>query len=390
MLLLVGISNCARSQTQLAVQILEPPLKEDPTYGTFFTMLSKPYIPRHVVEQKMRVAGLDPAILDLDPEKPLPSASSGPANMFDTVELNEAESADEIRKRKECEDLKSNLADPARETKAQEGRARLQAKWNNPTCPTGITVEFLRTDSFEESLEHAIDGEATLLAFDLDGTLAEMKGHDTSNTLKLFKDVEAFEKVVVTAAEATRGNCETVLSQLAMPADGDATNEFVKVFGVPPKGSCVMRHVLNKDGTAQDRQMALAPRIAMNRYEKAAGLLSYLMPQTRSELFGDSEAMHHRTPEHVMFYDDFVANPINFADHFCNIEAPVGLKKLTSIWYATAEAEDRERRIEAKLKEKVKTCDVDMRNFKSEGSYFHPDVQENAELSWQRAVFGVL
>ena len=49
-----------------------PALKDHPDYSTFFKML-KAGIPRPAVEQKMQMAGLNPDVLDLEPESPLPS-----------------------------------------------------------------------------------------------------------------------------------------------------------------------------------------------------------------------------------------------------------------------------------------------------------------------------
>ncbi|KAJ8598313.1 hypothetical protein CTAYLR_007538 [Chrysophaeum taylorii] len=48
-----------------------PPLKDDPKYAKYFKML-KMHLPRGAVECKMKAEGVDPAILDCDPEKPLP------------------------------------------------------------------------------------------------------------------------------------------------------------------------------------------------------------------------------------------------------------------------------------------------------------------------------
>ena len=53
-----------------------PPLKDDPKFAKFFKML-KMHLPKGAVAQKMTSMGLDPAILDMDPEQPLPS-TSGP------------------------------------------------------------------------------------------------------------------------------------------------------------------------------------------------------------------------------------------------------------------------------------------------------------------------
>ena len=51
------------------------PLKEDPKYAKFFKML-KMGLPRGAVVIKMTADGADPAVLDLDPDKPLPSKAS--------------------------------------------------------------------------------------------------------------------------------------------------------------------------------------------------------------------------------------------------------------------------------------------------------------------------
>jgi hypothetical protein len=52
-----------------------PLLKDDPRYGKFCRML-KMHIPRGAVEIKMRAEGLDPSMLDLDPELPVPPDAS--------------------------------------------------------------------------------------------------------------------------------------------------------------------------------------------------------------------------------------------------------------------------------------------------------------------------
>ena len=48
-----------------------PPLKDDPTYALFFKML-KIGMPKPAVANKMIKDGFDPAILDLDPDQPVP------------------------------------------------------------------------------------------------------------------------------------------------------------------------------------------------------------------------------------------------------------------------------------------------------------------------------
>ena len=51
-----------------------PPLKDDPNFANFFKML-KIGLPRGIVEIKMRTEGADPAVLDMDPTKPLLTVS---------------------------------------------------------------------------------------------------------------------------------------------------------------------------------------------------------------------------------------------------------------------------------------------------------------------------
>lgn len=69
----------------------EAALKDDPTYGKYFKML-RMHIPRPAVEQKMTNDGLDPAVLDMNPEGPVPSKKSKeepPAEDVAGVPLNE-------------------------------------------------------------------------------------------------------------------------------------------------------------------------------------------------------------------------------------------------------------------------------------------------------------
>ena len=56
-----------------------PPLKDDPLYAKWFKML-KMGLPRTAVEIKMKAEGLDPSVLDMDPEKPVPSKGGGEAS----------------------------------------------------------------------------------------------------------------------------------------------------------------------------------------------------------------------------------------------------------------------------------------------------------------------
>jgi hypothetical protein len=54
----------------------EPPLKDDPTYSKYFKM-KKMGLPSAAVKNAMERDGMDPAIMDLDPEKSLRAQSSG-------------------------------------------------------------------------------------------------------------------------------------------------------------------------------------------------------------------------------------------------------------------------------------------------------------------------
>lgn len=53
----------------------EVAIKDDPKYSKYFKML-RMHIPRPAIEAKMRAEGIDPTILDLDPEGPVPSAAA--------------------------------------------------------------------------------------------------------------------------------------------------------------------------------------------------------------------------------------------------------------------------------------------------------------------------
>ena len=53
-------------------------LKDDPKYAKYFKML-KMHLPPQAVKNKMQAEGLDPAVLDMDPEKPAPGGGGGAA-----------------------------------------------------------------------------------------------------------------------------------------------------------------------------------------------------------------------------------------------------------------------------------------------------------------------
>lgn len=52
-------------------------VKDDPAFAKFFKML-KIHLPRGAVEQKMLSEGVDPAVLDMDPDEPSPNQPSDP------------------------------------------------------------------------------------------------------------------------------------------------------------------------------------------------------------------------------------------------------------------------------------------------------------------------
>ena len=74
-------SNESSSSTQETVSSssssLEPPmkLKDDPKFAKYFKMLSM-HLPKIAVEAKMKAEGVDPAILNLDPESISPNSNS--------------------------------------------------------------------------------------------------------------------------------------------------------------------------------------------------------------------------------------------------------------------------------------------------------------------------
>ena len=74
-------SNSSASGTAAAAADAAPPVavKDDPRFLKYFKMLSM-HLPRIAVENKMKAEGVDPAILDLNPDKPVPASLDGPAN----------------------------------------------------------------------------------------------------------------------------------------------------------------------------------------------------------------------------------------------------------------------------------------------------------------------
>lgn len=69
----MNVNEPAPAPEQKKVVVTEVALKDDPKYAKYFKML-RLHIPRPAVENKMRAEGLDPALLNCDPEGPVPSA----------------------------------------------------------------------------------------------------------------------------------------------------------------------------------------------------------------------------------------------------------------------------------------------------------------------------
>lgn len=66
-------SSTSSAETSAATSKDSTPLKDHPTYAKYFKML-KVGLPPPVVKHKMQSEDVDPAILDMDPNKPLPAA----------------------------------------------------------------------------------------------------------------------------------------------------------------------------------------------------------------------------------------------------------------------------------------------------------------------------
>ncbi|KAL3672845.1 hypothetical protein V7S43_002133 [Phytophthora oleae] len=68
-----SVSPAVASDANHSAEKDQTPLKDHPTYQKYFTML-KVGLPAPVVKHKMQSENVDPAILDMDPNKPLPEA----------------------------------------------------------------------------------------------------------------------------------------------------------------------------------------------------------------------------------------------------------------------------------------------------------------------------
>lgn len=73
-------SSASGAATAAAADAAPPvAVKDDPRFSKYFKMLSM-HLPRIAVENKMKAEGVDPAILDLNPDKPVPASLDGPGN----------------------------------------------------------------------------------------------------------------------------------------------------------------------------------------------------------------------------------------------------------------------------------------------------------------------
>lgn len=263
-------------------------------------------------------------------------------------------------------------------------RQREKAKWKVP-CETGVKINFVKISSFSESLaqlmepklDQGYDANETVLAFDLDGTLAYMRDNDGEATLAALKgQAKDAAKLVITARTKSYGSelryhkCDQVLHEMRRGATGD---QFQEVFGWPEK--CTKDNaawpVLKANGTAEEDDMMMSvPGLVMNEYNKEQGIVTYL------------QSVSPGKPKHVIFFDDYVLNPMTFARHFCRQEKWEGLEQVTSVWFATPEAEKTNRLTEERMRKGI----IDLGSH-SESSHFSPVAEEDARLAGARGLF---
>ena len=112
------------------------PLKDDPKYQKYFKMIAM-HMPRGAVEQKMRADGLDVAVLDMDPDKPMPgskndggaeAASTEPEETTNLLALAVLRVLNVHREVFTDKSLRDQLA----KTKAQEKKKKLQQELDMP------------------------------------------------------------------------------------------------------------------------------------------------------------------------------------------------------------------------------------------------------------------
>merc|ERR1712151_1050115 len=145
-------------------------------------------------------------------------------------------------------------------------------------------------------------------------------------------------------------------------------NVIERLFGLPAscnESSAV--EVAQADGTPG--KMMSVKGLIMNEYQKAEGLVAYLRSVSPS------------APKHVVFYDDFVTNPVSFARYFCSEGTWEGLEQVTAVWFATPEAEIRDKRYE----EAMRRGEFDAQ-MHSESSFFSPRPDNDADLAPARSL----
>ena len=106
-------------------------LKDDPLFAKYFKML-KMHLPPPAVKQKMRTEGVDPDILDMDPEGPSPNqpvvlGSDGKATKQTPAEMRAKLAAVEAKAKAE-EKARAEAAAKAKAAKA----AKARAVWRGP------------------------------------------------------------------------------------------------------------------------------------------------------------------------------------------------------------------------------------------------------------------
>jgi len=275
----------------------------------------------------------------------------------------------------------------ATEGMKEEARKKARKDWE-VTCANGLNVIFKKTGDFAGTFSEFTEDFApqdTALAFDMDGTLAWMKEKDAElyhgTNLDTLQHNGDMQMVVVTAVQKSERNCNTVLQTLERDDTGPVIQQL---FGLPAK--CAMaenwhtlldgsqRIVTDRQG--QEEKFFTTKGLVMNEYGKAEGLVSYFaMPE---------ETLHRGPPpKHVVFYDDYVKNPVFFAEHLCKRDKWPELQQVTAVWYATPEAEQKDRSTRQRMKDGKGQA-----NAPSEGSFFSPNAEEDAQLAGARALFG--
>jgi hypothetical protein len=114
----------------------------------------------------------------------------------------------------------------ASEAEKEAQREAQKARWGDilagkAQCPTGITVQFVKAPTLEEGLVRGqamrYQQEETILAFDMDGTLVDMRDYYPQPMMEIFNHYAESDKVVITAADNQLGSCGAVTTSLIAP-----------------------------------------------------------------------------------------------------------------------------------------------------------------------------